>query len=158
MAGGRNLALSARGAVWNSRSRTAAGSLFERLLIDEEDLDVLAYDSRIDALLRSIKRNLDRALNIHAGGAAANPLVGVTDFNDSTVNSNDVADHMTAAIKSCIQAAEPRISCVDVKHIPDPEAPLLLKFAVLCSIDVDDVHEQIRIDMAMRDGRIHQLG
>ncbi|PYE85284.1 type VI secretion system baseplate subunit TssE [Phyllobacterium leguminum] len=145
-------------AIWDSRSRVAAGSLFDRLLLDEEELEVSPSADATDSLLRSIQRNLERILNTHAGGAAANPQVGVTDFNDGTISSNDVSKHITASIDYCIRTFEPRIGDVRVEHAPDPSQPLQLRFTIVASIKVASTNEQIRIDMAMRDGRFHQIG
>lgn len=157
MSGGRRPAAAyTRDVNWTSKSRQAAGSLFERLVVDDEDMGVPAAAGGVDALLRSIKRNLDRALNVHAGGAAANPRFGMIDFCDSTVSSSDIAHDAITAIRDCILLADPRISAADVRHMPDPDTPLSLKFSVVCSIDVADAHEQMRIDMVMRDGRFCQ--
>lgn len=144
------------GTAWDSKSRAAAGSILDRLLIDDQDLQPPRHDNAVDSLLRSIRRNLDRVLNTHAGGAAANPLLGVSDFNDCNGSSRDTASQIIAVVETCIRRAEPRISAVRIEHISDSDSPLSLKFAVHCSIDVETIHEQIRIDMAMRDGRFHQ--
>lgn len=144
--------------VWNSRSRAAAGSLFDRLIIDDEDIDFPSYGGdRIDGIVRSIKRNLDRVLNMHAGGAAANPELGITDMNHSTVNALDVSDHIVSSIRNCILASEPRITEVKVNCVNDPDAPLTLQFAIVCMVKVSSVAEQIQIDLAMKDGHFHQL-
>jgi len=136
------------------QTRIMAGSLFDRLSLDDEDVDVTAYsgDEPIEGVIRSIKRNLDRVLNMHAGGAAANPGLGLTDMNHSTVNSREVSEHIVASIRSCILSSEPRIIDADIACINDPDAPLTLQFAITCHVKAANIKEQVRIDLAMRDG------
>jgi type VI secretion system lysozyme-like protein len=125
----------ASGTVWGSRARTMAGSLFERLIVDEEEISLDWSGDLTDGRVRSIKRNLGRILNTRAGGAAANSALGVGDFNDGVMRSSDPTKHICASIRECILANEPRISDVDA------------------SILVSGRKEQIRVDLAMLDGR-----
>jgi len=143
----------------DSQHRAAAGSLFDRLVLDDEDreLSVSHLQEPIEGIVRSIKRNLDRVLNMHAGGAAANPELGIADMNHSTVNSREVSEHIVASIRSCILASEPRITQADISYITDPDAPLTLQFAITCHVKVSSIKEQIRIDLAMRDGHFYHL-
>jgi type VI secretion system lysozyme-like protein len=139
--------------VWGSRARSMAGSLFDRLLIDEEEMPLDWGIETTDARVRSIKRNLGRILNTRAGGAASNPSLGISDFNDGVLQSNDPAKHISASIRDCILTNEPRISDVEVEHVPDPDKPLSLNFSVVASIIVAGRKEQIRVDLSMLDGR-----
>jgi type VI secretion system lysozyme-like protein len=143
----------ASGTVWGSRARTMAGSLFERLIVDEEEISLDWSGDLTDGRVRSIKRNLGRILNTRAGGAAANSALGVGDFNDGVMRSSDPTKHICASIRECILANEPRISDVDVEHIPDLEQPLSPRFSIVASILVSGRKEQIRVDLAMLDGR-----
>jgi len=143
----------------DSHYRAMAGSLFDRLLVDDEDMDVAtsAAQEPIEGVVRSIKRNLDRVLNMHAGGAAANPDLGLTDMNHSTVNSREVSEHIVASIRNCILSSEPRIMQADIACINDPDTPLTLQFAITCHVKAASLKEQIRIDLAMRDGHFYHL-
>lgn len=143
-------------AVWGTQARTAAGSLFDRLILDEEDADVVIGAHPVDAIIRSIKRNLERILNTHTGGAAANPQLGISDFNDGAIQSNDATTHIIASIRRCISANEPRISDVEVQYLPDPDQPLTLRFSIVARIKAANSKEMVRIDMAMRDGRFRE--
>jgi len=72
--------------VWDSRSRIAAGNLFDRLILDDENMEPVASGTVIDGIVRSVRRNLNRTLNVHAGDAYSNPdFGGIPDFNFSTV-------------------------------------------------------------------------
>lgn len=141
------------GVSWDSRSRLAAGSLFDRLLIDEEGEDLVVPEHPVDAHIRSIKRNLERILNIHTGNSASAPLLGVENFNDVGISVGDVRQSMTAMIRDCILAYEPRITEANVQLQADPDDQLTLHFSIVALVNVADATEQIRFDMAMRDGR-----
>jgi len=153
--------------VGTSHVRAVRGSLFDRLILDDEDMGFIpaqgshigraTQGEHIEGIVRSIKRNLDRVLNMHAGGAAANPQLGIEDMNHSTVSSKEISEHIVASIRDCITCAEPRINSVDVRYMSDAQAPLTLQFAITCLVNVASVEEQIRIDLAMRDGHFHQL-
>lgn len=143
--------------VWDSKSRIAAGSLFDRLVLDDEDLEPAVFGTDIDGVVRSIRRNLNRALNVHAGSAAANLDFGIPDFNFSTVGSLEISTQLVQSIRHCIEIAEPRVHNIQVSCLPNPDSPLDLNFAITCEVDVDQKEETIRIDIAMRDGRFHNL-
>jgi len=149
----------AEGRPRDSRYRAMAGSLFDRLLVDDEDEDVFSSHAQepIEGIIRSIKRNLHRVLNMHAGGAAANPGLGLADMNHSTVNSKEVSEHIVASIRHCILSSEPRITKADIACINDPDTPLTLQFAITCYIKAASIKEQIRIDLAMRDGHFYHI-
>jgi type VI secretion system protein len=156
----RGLSRSARRgeSIWGSRSRRAAGTLFDRLLLDDQDEspDILADE--IDSAVHSIKRNLGRILNIRWGGAASNPDLGVADFNDSALNSNDMAREICASIKNCIEKYEPRIRSAHVGFRPDPYRPLTLHFSIEASLIISNRADKIRIDLLMEEGRIWRFG
>jgi type VI secretion system protein len=143
--------------VWDSRLRTAGGSLFERLIIDEEDLDPPTDLDPLNAKVRSIKRHLVRLLNTRVGGAAASPTLGVTDFNDSTVESNDMAKHIAHSIQTCINEFEPRVSVESVTNVPDPDRPLNLQFKIITSMYVGEKKQKVQIDLLMEDGKTAQI-
>jgi len=143
----------------DSRYRAMAGSLFDRLLVDDEDEHLIISPTQepIEGIVSSIKRNLHRVLNMHAGGAAANPQLGLADMNHSTVNSKEVSEHIVASIRHCILSSEPRITKADIACINDPDTPLTLQFAITCHVKASSIKEQIRIDLAMRDGHFYHI-
>lgn len=135
--------------IVTSRRRAAAGSLFDRLLIDEEDIPAPAPGDPIDAVIGSVKRNLGRLLNARAGGAASNPALGVVDFNDSSVRSNDMLRGIASSIRNCVERFEPRVRQVEVDFHPDPDAPLTLRFSIRGQVMVADAAQAIRVDIQM---------
>jgi len=143
--------------VWDSRSRIAAGSLFDRLVLDDEDQQPVMTGDEIGGIVSSIRRNLSRALNVHAGSACSNMEFGIPDFNFSTVGSLEVSTQLVQFIRRCIEIAEPRVHNVQVSCLSNPDSPLDLNFAITCGVSVGRKDEVIRIDMAMRDGHFHNL-
>jgi type VI secretion system protein len=135
--------------IVTSRRRAAAGSLFDRLLIDEEDTGSPGPGDPVDAVVASIKRNLARVLNARSGGAASNPELGVVDFNDSSVRSNDMLRSIATSIRDCVERFEPRARDAEVEFFADPDAPLSLRFAVRARIMVADAAQAVRVDIQM---------
>ncbi|MHC5308053.1 type VI secretion system baseplate subunit TssE [Bartonella sp. LJL80] len=141
--------------VLDSKTRKASGSLLDRLITDEEDLDTPSYHYSIDGVIRSIKRNLDRALNVHAAGSPANLELGIPDFNHSTVSTLEVSKQLVESVRKCIVMAEPRLKDVEVRSKSDPNSPLDLDFTITASLRVESAEEQIRIEIAMKDGHFY---
>jgi len=139
--------------VWNSRNRSAAGSLFERLVLDEEDRETDRNTSEVQGTVRSIKRHLMRLLNARAGGAASAPELGLVDFNVSSVESNDLTQHIAASIRRCIDTYEPRVKVRSVECSRDPDRPLDLNFRIAAEVPARSKNELVEIDLLMRDGR-----
>jgi type VI secretion system protein len=138
--------------IIDAKARRAAGSLFERLVADEEDLDLPTDRDEINSITRSIKRHLIKLLNARLGGSAATPDLGVIDFNDGATESTDMVKHIAASINHCITEYEPRLSNVRVQHNMVPERPLSLQFTILASLSIRKNSEQIKIDLLMDDG------
>ncbi|UXM95237.1 type VI secretion system baseplate subunit TssE [Bartonella sp. HY329] len=141
--------------VIDTKTRLASGSLLDRLIADDEDLPQPHYSYEIDGIIRSIKKNLNRALNIHAGGALSNMNLGIPDFNHSTVSSFEVSMQLIDSIRKCIGSAEPRIFNIEVKSQSDIDSPLELNFYITAMLKIARHEEQIRIDIAMRDGHFY---
>ena len=139
--------------VWNSRNRSAAGSLFERLVLDEEDRSVDCTGTEVQGTVRSIKRHLLRLLNAREGGAASAPELGLVDFNVSSVESNDLTQHIAASIRRCIDRYEPRVRVRSVECARDPDRPLDLNFRIVADVPAGNNKELVQIDLLMRDGR-----
>ncbi|WP_297323354.1 type VI secretion system baseplate subunit TssE [uncultured Bartonella sp.] len=138
--------------ILDSKMHAASGSLIDRLMMDDEDIEVPNSSFTIDGVLNSIKRNLSRTLNIHAGSAVSNVEIGMPDFNHSTVSSLDVSVHLIEAIRRCIEVAEPRLKNIEVKSNSDVHSAMDLDFLITADLSVSTEEEQIRIDIAMRDG------
>jgi type VI secretion system lysozyme-related protein len=85
------------------------GSLFERLTLGEAG----AYIDEDE----SIRNNLTRMLTARQGSVQAAPDYGLPDLNDLTLSRAELILENCAAIKSCIDAYEPRLHEAVVQHV-----------------------------------------
>ncbi len=147
----------AESVVWDSKLRTARGSLFERLIADEEEIAPPHGADLIEAKVNSIKRHLVKLLNARAGASAATPDLGLVDFNLSSVETNDLTQHIAASIRQCIEEYEPRVKVRSVQFVSDPDRPLNLLFRIIVVMPALNKGEQVQIDILMKDGRVAQV-
>jgi type VI secretion system protein len=143
--------------VWDGRKRISAGSLFERLVADEGATGSEREINELDASVRSVKRHLIRLLNARAGGSASAPDLGLVDFNVSSIESNDLTQHIAASIRKCIDTYEPRIQVRSVDCVKDPDRPLDLRFRIITMVPIERNSEQVQIDLLMRDGKFARI-
>ena len=135
--------------VWDEQARQRVGSLFERLIHDEEDRP---YPGELDANIAqvaSIKRHLVNLLNTRSGGSASAPGLGVSDFNDGSVESNDMIKHIEWSIKHCIETYEPRVANARVESQANPDDPLDFRFRIFCDVVVGSEKERVQVDLMM---------
>ncbi|MGH0002252.1 type VI secretion system baseplate subunit TssE [Pseudovibrio ascidiaceicola] len=143
--------------VWDSRLRTARGSLFERLIADEEEISPPQNIDLLEAKVNSIKRHLAKLLNARAGASAATPDLGLVDFNLSSVATNDLTQHIAASIRQCIEKYEPRVQVRSVHFLRDPDRPLELRFKATLLMPALSQGEQVQIDILMKDGHVAHI-
>lgn len=135
--------------IWDGQARMRVGSLFERLVHDEEDRD---FPSELDptaAQVASIKRHLVNLLNTRVGGSASAPGLGVSDFNDGSVESNDMIKHIEWSIAHCIKTYEPRVANAEVESQANPDDPLDFRFRIFCDVLVGSDKERVQVDLMM---------
>ena len=137
--------------VWNNKLRRASGSLFERLLADEEDIPPPTDLDEVKADIGSIKRHLRLLLNTSEGSASSAPGLGVSDFDSGHFETNDVTKHIAASIRKCVEQYEPRIENVTVQHVSDPDRPLQMNYKIVGMVKVGSGEEQVQIDLLMDD-------
>lgn len=147
----------AKSVVWDSKLRTARGSLFERLVSDEEEISPPHCTDLVEAKVNSIKRHLVKLLNARAGTSAATPDLGLADFNLSSMETNDLTQHIATSIRQCIEEYEPRVRVLSVQFMPDPDRPLNLRFKIILVMSAVHLGEQVQIDILMKDGRVAQI-
>lgn len=143
--------------IWDSRRRKSAGSLFDRLISDEEDLDEGDVLDELSARVMSIKKNLANVLNAHLGNSASAPKLGIADFNTSTMSTNDLSVHIAHSIRKCIENYEPRVRVVSVKQNLDPDSPLQQNFRITLSTPVSNSKEQVVVEIMMREGHLAEI-
>lgn len=94
-------------------------------------------------LIDNICRNLQDMLNVRIGSVLALDEFGMPDFNDVVKEFPDAITRIRNAIQHFISCFEPRLRQVRVKHIHDPEQPLLLKFAICAEVKAAIVTDPI---------------
>ncbi|AFH93780.1 TPA: type VI secretion system baseplate subunit TssE [Providencia stuartii] len=136
---------------WDS-SETA--SLFERI---QGKSSGSSHHARMDALVRSIKNNLNQILNSRPDACQSSASLGVPDLNDATQAATDFRRSLEHSITTCIQDFEPRISNVRVTFIENDADALLLQFSITAFIDLDSQRQLIEFNMQLDNNRRYQL-
>jgi len=103
-------------------------SLFQRLENGCEP--VYSIGSNQQALMKSVKANLQQMLNVREGSVSALPDYGMPDFNDLVYEFPDAIYQLQVAIKTFLLKYEPRLDDVVVSYVPDSSQPLQLKYRV----------------------------
>lgn len=135
----------------SSWDRGSAASLFDRIRDEGGTCSPLIG---VDALIESVKRQLDCVLNTRPGSCRSAPSLGVVDFNDATLGGADIRARIREAIRQCICRYEPRIVHVDVRS-PDYQVdPLEMLFQVTAHVRLENI-EQVASFSIQMDGNRH---
>lgn len=129
----------------------AAPSLFERLAAAEEGAVARVADR--NAAIASIIRNLHINLNSHAGSVPTRPDWGLSDLHDLALRMDQAAPVLAGEIKRQIEAFEPRLRRVRVRHRPGRERFMVASF----DIDAELVFADESLPVSLRT-RIHPNG
>ena len=109
-----------------------------------------------EAIADSVVDHLRKLLNTRSGGASAAPDFGLPDLNESTFSMADGTHHLEVAIQRCIEAYEPRLSGVRVRHVPGGVDPCRLRFSIVAALDVGDHDPGARVSFeTVMDGSGH---
>lgn len=127
------------------------GSLFERL--EQAAAPATHATGDLSHVVASIKRHLVRLLNSHPGNSASAPELGLLDFNDATLGTEDLNIRIRGAIRQCIERFEPRVSRVDVAAQPPGFDPLQLRFQVTVYLKLAGPQDKATIDLLLDDKR-----
>lgn len=103
------------------------GSLFERL--GGETARRSEYN-REESMTASVASHLGKMLSTRAGSVQTLPDYGLPDLNDMRLSLHDALSQAREAIRSFIEAYEPRLSNVEVVSQPWGSDPLKLNFAI----------------------------
>ncbi|EIZ8585513.1 type VI secretion system baseplate subunit TssE [Salmonella enterica subsp. enterica] len=123
------------------------GSLFERIT---EAANPRSYQPPKEALVRSVRRNLQQILNTRSGSCYGSPELGVADLDSLASASTNFRDTTARAIRDCILHYEPRISDVAVTSVKqDENAPLELRFRIVASVDFSEIKDVLEFDIVL---------
>ena len=104
-------------------------SLFERLC-GGRDAAASRAAYNLDALRTSILQNLERILNSRAGMSQACDGYGIPDLTQIVNGVPERARDIERALEQCIRQYEPRLTQVEVEHVPDAHGPMTACFKV----------------------------
>jgi type VI secretion system protein len=133
-------------------------SLLERIDHPEvESIRQLTPDT--DELSRSILRNLQNMFNTRQGSVLTVAEYGSPDFNDLVDQFPDAIMEIRKSILYNVKEYEPRLKNIRVRHIPDEENPLDLKFEISGQLNLGKSRTSVAFTTIMGDsGRIRIRG
>ena len=131
-------------------------SFFERLEAGSSLRSVTQGPDPSD-VLESIKRNVSNLLNTRLGEAQSAPGLGLIDFNDATLGSNDLAVQIKFAIRHCLEKYEPRLNCMEIRVVSDLNSPLNLRFQIEAKISSKALHENVQIQLLLDNSRKYRV-
>ncbi|WP_449556576.1 type VI secretion system baseplate subunit TssE [Huaxiibacter chinensis] len=124
-----------------------SGSLFERI---REAANPPSYQNPKEALVRSVRRNLQQILNTRSGSCYGSPELGIGDLDNISSVSMNLRDTTAQKIRRCILRYEPRISeVVIVATQLDDNAPLELRFHITAIIDFSEARDVCEFDILL---------
>ncbi len=110
-------------------------------------------------LLDSILTNMRTVLNSRAGCCQTRPDYGMPDFNGLVGRFPDAIGIIANAVRGQIEAFEPRLSGITVRHVPDRSNPLRLAFRIHAALVVGDQVERLSFDTVLNnDGFVRVMG
>lgn len=102
-------------------------------------------------LIESVLLHLQKMLNTRQGSSAAIPDYGSPDFNDLLLQFPSAIPEIRKQIKTAIDRYEPRISGAQVRHVPDADHPLTLRFDISGHVQVGDDRVKIGFETVLDD-------
>jgi type VI secretion system protein len=112
-----------------------------------------------DELSRSILRNLQNMFNTRQGSVLTVAEYGSPDFNDLVDQFPDAIMEIRKSILYNVKQYEPRLKNIRVRHIPDEENPLDLKFEISGQLNLGKSRTSVAFTTIMGDsGRIKIRG
>ena len=126
---------------------------FERGLL--ERIDHAGQDMgrtlRVDPerLADSVLQHLRKMLNVRQGNVPTLSTYGMPDFNDLVAQFPEAILEIQRAIKTSIERYEPRLRRVGIKHVPDEENPLSLRFEITARLVTGEAGASIRFETSL---------
>ena len=119
-------------------------SLFERLLDEKQTPPSATIDGA--RAVSSVMDHLQRLFNARTGAVPIREDYGMPDFNDLVAQFPAAIPAISRAIKTQIDLFEPRLHRVIVRHVPDPDRPLSLFFAITAELDLPEGSERVSFE------------
>lgn len=116
------------------------GSLFERL---NGEVEKRAGLSREVSVMASVAAHLAKMLSTREGSVQTLADYGLPDLNDMRLSLHDARSQARKAIRSFIEAYEPRLRNVCVASMPSEADQLRLSFSIDALLDVEGFKRQV---------------
>ena len=126
-------------------------SLFERLAMAEQGS--VTRSANRNTAIASIIRNLHENLNSHAGSVPTRPDWGLSDFHNLALQMERTAPLLAREIKRQIEAFEPRLRRVRVRHQPNRGLFMIASFDIYAELVFPDESLPVSLET-----RIHANG
>lgn len=122
------------------------GSLFERLDGVSEKRAGLGLEA---CVIASVAAHLTRMLSTRAGSVQTSSDYGLPDLNDMRLSLHDVRVQACRAIRTFIEAHEPRLGDVRVAATPSNTNPLCLFLTIDASLVMDGSKRQMSFSVCL---------
>lgn len=111
--------------------------------------------SEQDVLRSSILQNLERILNSRAGMSLACDGYGIPDLTQIVNGVPERAREIERALEDCIRLYEPRLTQVEVEHVPNAHGPMTACFKVRAAASSGKSDEDIWFEtVVVSSGRV----
>lgn len=132
----------------------ATRTLFERLRRGAQVTGRFS-EHDLDDLRASIIRNLERILNSRQAMAQACESYGLPDLTQIVNGVPERAREIEGSIERCIKEHEPRVSQVEVQHIPNAHGPMTACFRIRASVQAGKTAEEVWFEtVVVSSGRV----
>jgi type VI secretion system protein len=109
----------------------------------------------LDDLRRSVIHNLERILNSREGMAQACASYGLPDLTQIVNGVPERAREIEQSIERCIKEHEPRVSQVEVEHVPNAHGPMTACFRIRASVHDGKSAEEVWFEtVVVSSGRV----
>ena len=92
------------------------------------------FNTHNDALRQSILQNLERILNSRAGMSIACESYGIPDLTQIVNGVPERVREIERALEKCTREYEPRLTHVEVEHVPNAHGPMTACFKVRAGV------------------------
>ena len=112
-------------------------------------------DHDLDDLKLSVIRNLERILNSREGMSQACVNYGLPDLTQIVNGVPERAREIEESLERCIKEFEPRISQVEVEHVPNAHGPMTACFRIRASVHNGKTAEEVWFEtVVVSSGRV----
>lgn len=101
----------------------------------------------------SILEHLRMMCSTRQGTALTAPDYGIADVSEMVHSFPDAIALMARSIRHTIQTYEPRLTNVQVRHIPSDETDLTLKYEVTAQVSIDGLKTAVKFQTALDPSR-----